>query len=215
MMKTRLISVMFWVALVAGAVPASASPEAGSKGPSSGDPAVGAGKVALCGACHGPNGNSPVPMWPNLAGQHDQYLYKQLMDFKQGARVNEQMASILPTIQEPDIPDIAAYYAEQQLTPLPAVPAPELGERLYRGGNPATDVPACSGCHGADGLGLGAAKFPRLAGQHAQYVDSSLKHFRAGNRANDPNGMMRGAAARLTDEEIAAVSQFVQGLAQR
>lgn len=215
MMKTRLNSVFLMAVLGSFAVPASASSEGGSKGPSSGDPAVGADKVALCTACHGPNGNSPVPMWPSLAGQHAEYLYKQLMDFKHGNRVNDQMASILPTIQEPDIPDIAAYYAQQQHAPLPAGPAPELGERIYRGGNPESGVAACTGCHGPKGLGLAAAKFPRLAGQHAQYVDSTLKYFRSATRANDPNGMMRGVADRMTDEEIAAVSQFIQGLAHQ
>ena len=112
-------------------------------------------------------------------------------------------------------PAIAAYYAKQVQTPGTADPASvELGERIYRGGNPATGLAACSGCHGPAGVGLGAAKFPRISGQHAQYLDSTLKGFRAGARANDPNGMMRDVAGRMSDTEIAAVAQYVQGLSQ-
>jgi cytochrome c553 len=119
------------------------------------------------------------------------------------------------TLNEQDFKDIAAYYAKQQQTPGTADPAQaELGERIYRGGNKATGVPACTGCHGPAGFGLGSAKFPRVSGQHAQYIDSTLKGFREGARANDPNGMMRNLASRMSDAEIAAVSQYIQGLTQ-
>jgi len=204
-MKTWLISVSVAAALFSGGVEAQVA----------GDAAAGAGKVTICLACHGPNGNSVVPMFPKLAGQHAQYISKQLADFKSGARANDQMTPQAALINEKDIPDIAAYYSTQQQTPGTADPTlAEQGKHIYRGGNPAAGVPACTGCHGPSGLGLGAAKFPRIAGQQAQYVDSTLKGFRAGTRANDPNGMMQGVAARMSDQEIAAVSQFVQGLTE-
>jgi cytochrome c553 len=116
-----------------------------------------------------------VPTWPKLAGQHREYIYKQLMNFKSGARANEQMSPQVIPLNEQDFLDIAAYYSSQQQTPGTADPAvAELGERIYRGGNPATGAPACTGCHGPEGIGLGPAKFPRIAGQHAQYVDATL-----------------------------------------
>jgi cytochrome c553 len=180
-----------------------------------GDPGAGEAKSAVCMACHGPGGNSIVPNWPKIAGQHPEYIYKQLMDFKAQNRVNEQMSPQVMALNEEDFADLAAYYAAQTQTPGAADPAAvELGERIWRGGNPETGVPACTGCHGPAGNGVGAAKFPRVWGQHAAYTESTLKHFREGVRANDPNAMMRGAAARMSDEEIAAVSQFIQGLGQ-
>jgi cytochrome c553 len=212
-MKTWLISVSVTALLLAGGARASTGDAAAAV--AAGDAAAGEGKVAVCLACHGPNGNSLVPTWPKLAGQHHEYIYKQLMDFKSGARVNDQMSPQVLTLNEQDFRDIAAYYASQQQTPGAADPAlVELGEQIYRGGNPATGVASCGGCHGPAGLGLGAAKFPRISGQHAQYAESTLKHFRIAERANDPNGMMRGVASRMTDEEIAAVAQYVQGLTQ-
>lgn len=203
MMKTWLLTIAVASALISGNTHAA------------GDPAAGEAKAAVCVACHGPAGNSLVPTWPKLAGQHPEYIYKQLMDFKSGARVNDQMSPQVIPLNEQDFLDLAAYFAAQQQTPGTADPAlAELGERIYRGGNPQSGVAACTGCHGPAGTGLGLAKFPRIAGQHAQYVDQSLKHFRDAARANDPNSMMRGVSGRLTDQEIAAVSQYIQGLSQ-
>jgi len=180
-----------------------------------GDPAAGEAKSAVCMACHGPGGNSLVPTWPKLAGQHQAYIYKQLMDFKSGARKNDQMSPQVLTLNEQDFADLAAYYAAQTQTTGSTDPASvELGSRLYRGGNMESGVPACSGCHGPAGKGLGLAKFPRVSGQHAAYSESTLKHFRDSTRANDPNAMMRGVASQMTDAEIAAVSQYIQGLTQ-
>jgi len=182
-----------------------------------GDATAGEGKIAVCLACHGPNGNSLVPIFPKLAGQRAQYIYKELTDFKKGDRKNDQMSPQVLPLNDQDFQDIAAYYSTQQQAPGATADAAvaELGERIYRGGNPAVGVPACSGCHGPKGMGIGAAKFPRIAGQQAQYVDSTLKGFRAETRTNDPNGMMRGVANRMSDQEIAAVSQYVQGLTQQ
>jgi cytochrome c553 len=203
MMKTWLISVAVTAAFLSHGVQAA------------GDAKAGEAKTAVCMACHGPAGNSLVPTWPKLAGQHSEYIYKQLMDFKSGARVNESMSPQVLALNEQDFADLAAYYAAQTQTGGTTDPAAlELGGRLFRGGNAETGVPACTGCHGPAGLGVGAAKYPRLAGQHATYVESTLKLYRDGTRANDPNAMMREVAHRLTDAEIAAVSQFVQGLSQ-
>lgn len=202
-MKTWLISVSVAAAFISGGVQAT------------GDAAAGEAKAAVCLACHGPNGNALVPTWPKLAGQHPEYTYKQLMDFKSGARVNDQMSPQVAALEEPDFRDLAAYYAAQQQTPGAADPAlAGRGERIYRGGNPSTGLAACTGCHGPAGAGQGLAKFPRISGQHAQYLDSTLKGFRAGTRANDRNGMMGDVAGRMSDDEIAAVSQYIQGLTQ-
>ena len=203
MKNTWLITISVATALVSGAASAA------------GDPAAGEAKSAVCMACHGPGGNSLVPTWPKIAGQHPEYTYKQLMDFKSGARQNDQMGPQVLTLNEQDFADLAAYYAAQTQTPGTADPASvELGERIYLGGNADSGVPACSGCHGPSGEGVGLAKFPRISGQHAAYTDATLKHFRDSLRANDANAMMRGVAARMTDAEIAAVSQYVQGLSQ-
>lgn len=169
----------------------------------------------MCIACHGPQGNSIVPLWPKLAGQHPEYIVKQLMDFKAGRRANEQMTPMAMPLTDQEVLDLAAYYAMQPKTPGAA--DPELaskGESIYRWGNPETGVPACSGCHGPAGQGQSLAKFPRVSAQHADYTKQTLEHFRGALRANDPNGMMRGAAARLSDQEIAAVSQYIQGLSK-
>jgi cytochrome c553 len=201
MKNTLLITISVASALISGSVAAA------------GDPQAGEAKSAVCLACHGPNGNSIVPTWPKLAGQHPEYLYKQLMDYKNEARVNDQMSPQVIPLNEQDFQDLAAYFSSQTQTPGVADPtAAELGERIYRGGNPDTGVPACSGCHGPAGSGVGFAKFPRVSGQHATYTEQTLKYFRDGARANDPNAMMRGVAKRMTDAEIAAVSQFIQGL---
>jgi cytochrome c553 len=202
-MKTWLISVSVAAALISGGVQAA------------GDAAAGEAKSAACLACHGPNGNSVVPTWPKLAGQHSEYLYKQLTDFKSGTRANDQMSPQVAALEEPDFQDLAAYFSSQQQAPGVADPAlAERGERIFRGGDSANGLPACTGCHGPTGVGMGPAKFPRIAGQQAPYIDSTLKGFRGGVRANDPNAMMRNVASRMSDEDIAAVSQFLQGLTQ-
>jgi cytochrome c553 len=200
-MKTWLIPLTFAAAMVGG--PAHAA----------GDAKTGEARSAACLACHGPMGNSVVPMWPKLAGQNVEYLQKQLMDFKAHNRANEQMTPMALPLSDQDVADLTAYFSSQQQAPgAPGGDSAGLGERLYRGGNAASGIPACSGCHGPEGMGMGLAKFPRISGQHAQYVEQTLKHFRDGTRANDPNGMMRGVAARMTDQEIAAVSQYIQGV---
>ncbi len=178
-----------------------------------GDATAGKAKSALCVACHNPDGNSTNPIYPKLAGQSADYLNKQLMEFKSGARVNAIMLGMVATLTPQDMQDLSAYFASQQIAPGAADPAlAPVGEALFRGGNMTSGVSACSACHGAAGAGNPAAKFPALAGQNDQYIEIQLKAFRAMERANDAGQMMRGVAAKLTDPEIKAVASYVQGL---
>jgi len=172
----------------------------------------------VCAACHGPDGNSGSSANPKLAGQIAEYTYKQLVDFKASAggkaqRENAVMAGMVANLSEADMRSLAAYYAAQKLKPEAArdKALAEAGQKLYRGGNVAAGIPSCAGCHGPAGEGI-PSQYPRIAGQFADYLEAQLKAFRSGARANDPNGMMRGVAARMTDAEIRAVSEYVAGL---
>ena len=175
-----------------------------------------AGKV--CAACHGPDGNSPLAANPNLAGQHAEYIVKQLGDFKgrsgkPAERNNPVMAGMAGPLSDDDMKNVAVHYAAQKARPRNARD-PALvkeGELIYRGGIPAKGVAACASCHSPNGAGL-PAQFPRVGAQHAEYTAAQLKAFRAGERKNDPNSMMRTIAAKLSDREIAAVSEFMAGL---
>ena len=179
-----------------------------------GDAEAGQGKVAVCGACHGADGNSPAPNFPKLAGQGERYLLKQLHDIKSGARPVVEMTGMLDNLSDQDMADIAAYFASQKMSVGAADPKlVERGEALFRGGKLEEGMPACTGCHSPDGAGLAAAGFPHLGGQHAQYVAKQLTDFREGNRTNDGDSMiMRSIAAKLSNKDIEAVSSFIQGL---
>jgi cytochrome c553 len=181
-----------------------------------GNPKAGETKAnTICIACHGPQGNSISPLWPKLAGQHPEYIQKQLMDFKAGRRQNTLMTPMAAPLTPQEVLDLAAYFSTQTQSGGAADPALAAdGERIFRAGVPANGVPACAGCHGPIGMGNGLAKFPRISGQHADYAKQALTWFRDGTRANDPNGMMRGVAARLTDKDIVAIAQYIQGLKQ-
>lgn len=171
-----------------------------------------------CAACHAADGNSPAAANPKLAGQFYDYLHKQLVNFKpqdgkKAVRENAIMASMVANLSAADMQDVAAYYASQKLKPAVAKDK-ELaarGEKIYRGGITASGVPACAGCHGPTGAGI-PAQYPRIAGQFPEYVEAQLRAFRAGTRANDPNGMMRGVAVRMNNREIRAVTEYVAGL---
>ena len=178
-----------------------------------GDPTAGKAKSATCAACHNADGNSAIAQYPKLAGQSADYLVKQLQEYKSGARVNAIMVGMVAPLSPQDMEDLAAYFASQQIARGAADPAlAPAGEAVFRGGNLTSGVAACAACHGAAGAGNPAAKFPALAGQHAEYVELQLKAFRAMERANDAGQMMRGVAAKLTDPEIKAVASYVQGL---
>ncbi|OGT89308.1 MAG: cytochrome C [Gammaproteobacteria bacterium RIFOXYA12_FULL_61_12] len=178
-----------------------------------GDAAAGQTKSVTCLACHGADGNSVNPIWPKLAGQHPEYILKQLADLKSGARKDPLMSPMAAPLSDADMADLAAYFSSQKTAPGTAAPdQAKAGETLYRAGNAASGLTACIACHGPSGAGNGAANFPRLAGQHASYVDKALKDLRSGARSNDPNRMMRDIAGKMTDAEIAAVAQYIQGL---
>lgn len=168
---------------------------------------------SVCAACHGLDGNSAIPVNPSLAGQHPGYLYKQLVDFKAGRRKNAAMSAMVANLSDDDLRNLAAYFAAQK--PMAGTAKDRAlvaaGQRLYRGGNSETGVPACSGCHSPDGAGI-PAQYPRLAGQHGDYTVAQLQSFRSGDRDNDPNAMMRTIANRLNDKDMAAVAQYITGL---
>jgi cytochrome c553 len=183
------------------------------------DPAKGQAIASqVCVACHMADGNSTLPANPKLAGQFPEYLHKQLTNFKaqgskQPERANPIMAGMVAGLSDADMRNVAAFYASQTLQPAAASDKDlaALGQKMFRGGNPASGVPACAGCHGPTGAGI-PAQFPRIGGQFAAYVEAQLQAFRSGARANDPNGMMRGVAVRMTDREIKAVSEYAAGL---
>jgi cytochrome c553 len=172
----------------------------------------------VCAACHAADGNSIGPANPKLAGQFPEYLHKQLVDFKaQGgkkpARENPVMNGMVANLSAADMQNLAAYFSGQKLKPAAATDKDlaTLGQKVWRGGNAQTGVPACAGCHGPTGAGI-PAEFPRVAGQYAEYVATQLRSFRDGARANDPNGMMRGVAGRMSEREIKAVAEYAAGL---
>jgi cytochrome c553 len=172
----------------------------------------------VCAACHGADGNSVAAANPKIAGQFAEYLNKQLTDFKaqsgkKPARESPIMTGMVANLSEADMKNLAAYYAGQKLKPAMASDKDlaALGQKLWRGGNAASGIPACAGCHGPAGAGI-PAQYPRIAGQYAEYVAAQLKSFREGARANDLNAVMRGVAARMTDREIRALAEYAAGL---
>lgn len=178
-----------------------------------GDPIVGKGKTALCSACHGTEGVSTTTVWPNLAGQHAEYTRKQLHDFKDEKRSDPQMSPMVTSLTDEDIDDLSAYYASLEVAHGEAEPENIIdGETLYRAGNPKTGLAACMACHGPGGAGNPAANYPSLSGQHADYTASTLKAFKAETRTNDVKNVMRIISSKMTNEEIEAVSNYIQGL---
>ncbi|MDF2446919.1 MAG: cytochrome c4 [Moraxellaceae bacterium] len=194
-----------------------------------GDAAAGQGKAAACGACHGADGNSMAPTFPRLAGQNARYTFKQLQDFKAGRRMNPTMQGMAAPLSEQDMADLAAFYADQKSgAGMAKAELAKKGEKIYRGGNSDTGLAACAGCHNPAGKGNAPAGFPRVGGQHADYIKAQLQAFRAAGRNDtvaDPAqkrvndaakagelGPMQMVAAKLSDEEIEAVSSFISGL---
>jgi cytochrome c553 len=217
-MKTSLISALAAAALLAAGTALGSSPASDAGTGIGGDPEKGKEKAnQICQACHGLDGNGipGQPVWPKLAGQHPQYIYKQLMNFKNNERYNVQMSPMAYPLTEEEMRNLAAYYSSlEQSGGTAEAELVKKGEQIYRAGNPETGVPACTGCHGPAGIGSNLAKFPRIAGQYSEYLAQTLQHFRAHERANDPNGMMRGVAANLTDAEIEAVAAYIEGLSR-
>src|SRR5262245_1816178 len=173
----------------------------------------GATKAAVCSACHGPNGNSSNPEWPNLAGQGERYLVQQLKYFKDGKRNNPVMAPMAAPLSDQDMVDLAAYFAAQKATGLEADPSYwEAGQKLYRGGDTARNLPACIACHGPVGRGVPPAGYPMLRGQHSVYTQKQLNDYAAGARPGPNAEIMRTIASRMTAEEIRNVSSYIQGM---
>lgn len=200
-----------------------------------------------CSGCHGDDGNSLKPTVPKLAGQHADYLYKQLRNFKAAdgkpmgptnpmyptpsdlvyvaapegklpERTNPlyflAMNGMVKDLTDADMKSIALYFSQQKRKPAETTltaEAHDAAQKLYRSGDAARGLPTCAGCHGPTGAGL-PAQFPRLAGQTAAYTMAQLKNFRAGDRTNDPNGMMRDVAYKLTEDEIALLANYIAGL---
>jgi cytochrome c553 len=208
-----------------------------AQGAIAGDAAAGATKAAVCGACHGADGNSMVGTFPKLAGLGEKYLVKQLVDIQAWdlekdeakkdvtGRAVPEMTGLLANMTKQDLEDLAAHFAVQTMQLSGAkkievqvnsgikVDGLELGERIYRAGNPTTGVPACTGCHLPDGKGNIPAGFPRLSGQHPEYVEKQLRAFRAGDRTNDGDqAIMRAVADKLNDAEIVALANYIAGL---
>jgi cytochrome c553 len=185
-----------------------------------GDAEKGKMKSVSCGACHGADGNSAIAMNPKLAGQHANYLVKQLTEFKLASqtggkegRNNAVMNGMAAALSEQDILDLAAFFSSQEATSSEASEdAVELGNKLYIGGDLERGITACIACHGPKGNGTSLSGFPDISGQHADYIATQLKAFRSGDRANSLNGMMADIAKRMTDKDIEVISSYVAGL---
>lgn len=229
-MKTILLTILFAL---------SSSLLASETETPKGDAEAGKAKAAVCAACHGPNGDGINPLWPKLAGQHAKYIDKQLQDFKSGARKDPVMQGQVMALSEQDMLDLATYFAgnpakldsaastgdEEQTNELL-----KHGEALYRGGDLARGITACTACHGPSGSGIDSANYPALHGQYADYLKAQLNAFRLGEevnsnelattentqtmvyRDNDPNKMMRQIARKLNDRDIQALTYYIQGL---
>jgi len=189
-----------------------------------GNAETGKAKAATCLACHGPDGNSIAPNFPNLAGQGEAYMKKQLIAFKAGERKDATMNAMSMALDEQAMEDISAFYTTQKLKPGLADPKQvDAGKKIYKGGIMETNVPACMGCHGPTGSGNPGALYPQLSSQKSAYTEKQLKDFRSAaqnpdqeatpiGRHNDPSAMMRNAVKHLNDYEIKAVAQYIQGL---
>jgi len=175
------------------------------------DAVAGKNKSAVCATCHGADGNSINPVWPSLAGQSQGYLAKQLKNFRDGIRKNMTMSPMAAALTDQDIADLAAYYtslnAKAGTTKEKYV---ELGSKIYAGG--VTGVLACTACHGPNGDGLDAAGFPKISGQKVQYLIKQLNDFKSGSRTSAANSMMNDIAAKMNDEQIEAVANYLAGL---
>lgn len=182
-----------------------------------GDPKEGKSKSELCQGCHGPDGNSDNAMFPKLAGQKKGYIIKQITDFQSGSRVNETMTGMAATIASlEDAKDIAAYFSSQATKKNGKGEGKlvKMGEDLFLNGNASSGVYGCVNCHGPNGQGKSPTNnvFPVVGRQHKDYLLNQLKAFKAGERKNDPAGMMGDIAKKLSDKEIEAVAEYLSSL---
>lgn len=216
-MKRSMIALTAFALLAATSFTASANQpqKATAKGDAERGKLIAAG---TCAACHGADGNSQISTNPKLAGQHPEYLYKQMKNFvlvdgKPAERANAVMMGMMATLNNGQMRDVAAWFASQKQTGDKARNPDTIarGQKLYRAGDVSKGLPACAGCHGPAGAGM-PAQYPRIGGQFADYTEAQLKAFRDGARSNDANTMMRTVALKMTDAEIKAVSDYVAGL---
>ncbi|KAF0814639.1 Cytochrome c4 [Andreprevotia sp. IGB-42] len=219
MQRVTALAAALLMTMASGVFAAEAAPA------TKGDPAKGKEIVdKVCAACHGVDGNSAAAANPSLAGQHPEYIYKQLNDFKTQKRANPVMLGIASQLSDADMRNVSSYFSAQQAKDRGASDKVliEAGKKIYRGGIAAKGLPACMACHGPSGSGI-PSQFPRVGGQHAGYIEAQLKSFRlAANsesytksinpkpRAN--NDAMKQIAARMSDEDIRAVAEFMQAL---
>ncbi|MDE2080200.1 MAG: cytochrome c4 [Burkholderiales bacterium] len=175
------------------------------------DPAKGQQLATSCGACHTQDGSRGAATYPILQGQHRDYLVKQLTEFKEGKRKNAIMNGMAAALSNEDMQNIAAFYAGLKAKPGYATDKATvaLGQQIYRGGIAERHVPACAGCHSPDGAGI-PAQYPRLGGQHEEYLNAQLTAFGSGARDNNP--VMMTIAGRLKPDEMKAVADYIQGL---
>ena len=199
----------------AATAPAEAHAEGAHTATKAGDATAGAAKAGVCAACHGIDGNPASPQYPKLAGQHEDYIVRQLSLFKAHKRENPIMMGFAMPLSEQDMHDIGAYFASK--TALPGVADSKLvtrGEQLFRGGDAKAGAPACMACHGPTGMGNPAAGYPKLAGQFADYVTLRLKDWRDGKTWGDDDRakVMPAVVKGLNDADIAAVASYIEGL---
>ena len=208
-MKIKLAS------LVATAAMALLATQAQAESLVEGSAENGEAKAITCTACHGPQGNSMTALWPNIAGQNAPYLVAQLQAFKEGSRNDPLMTPQAMLLSEADMADLAVYFeglpeASQAVKDASLV---NRGEALWRGGDLEKGVAACLSCHGPSGKGNPAAKYPALRGQHADYTAKQLRDYASGARTSDgKTRVMRDIATRLSEDDIAAISSYIQGL---
>jgi cytochrome c553 len=186
-----------------------------AQGLADGSAEAGKAKALTCGACHGPDGNSVNPVWPSIAGQHPTYIFEQLQAFKSGTRTEPLMLGQTMLLTDDDMRNLAAYFSGlTTATKVIADPSTlDHGQRLYRGGSRENLTPACIACHGPNGRGNPAAGYPSLKGQYAAYIAKQLREYASGERRSDGlTRVMRDIAAKLSEEDIVAVSSYVQGL---
>jgi cytochrome c553 len=223
--KAGWIGLVSTMTLIAGvAVQSASAVEALGQGTPFADGTVEAGtlKAATCSACHGPNGNSTTAQWPKLAGQNAVYIAEQLQLFKSGVRVNPDMLKMVSPLSDKDIDSVAVYFQAQ--TPVGGEADAAIwqaGENLYRFGDPAREIPACTACHGPVGRGNAVSDYPALRAQFASYVTKELNDFASGARYSGAkpgaptsrNGyMMETIAKRLNSDDIKQVSAYIQGM---
>jgi cytochrome c553 len=202
-------------AAASSSTPAAPAEATASSALKPGDATAGQGKAAVCGACHGLDGNSSDPQYPKLAGQHESYIARQLTSFKAGKRQNPIMLGMAAPLSEQDMHDIGAYFASKHSLPGVADDAlVEHGEQLYRQGDASRGIPACMACHLIDGRGNPGAMYPQLAGQHAQYIEATLKSWHDGTVWGDDAHaqIMPAIAKRLDEKDIAALASYIEGL---